>query len=114
MEQLTTEIRNQQWLQMIQDQKSSGLTVKDWCLENHISENCFYYRQHKLRMAAAGMVSQFVEITRSAGSRQLSQHLENQNINSAASIVSGKVVIGLSNQASEELIRRIVRVLNAQ
>ena len=114
MEQLTTNIRNQQWLQMIRDQKASGLTVKDWCREQHISENCFYYRQHKLRLAAGDMVTQFVEITQPAGSRQVSPHLDNLNINSAASIVSGKVVIGLSNQASEELISRIVRVLNAQ
>ena len=40
--------------------------------------------------------------------------LENLKTNSAASIVSGRVVVGLSNQASEELISRIVRVLNAQ
>lgn len=114
MDQLTTEVRSQQWLQMVRDQKASGLTVKDWCREQHISENCFYYRQHKLRLAAGDMVSQFVEITQSAGIKQLPQHLDNLNMNSAASITSGKVVIGLSNQASEELISRIVRVLNAQ
>jgi hypothetical protein len=55
-----------------------------------------------------------VEITQPAENKQLSSHLENINIDSAASIISGKVVIGLSNQASEELISRIVRVLNAQ
>ena len=114
MDQITTNVRSQQWLQMIRDQKTSGLTVKDWCREQHISENCFYYRQHKLRLSAGDMVSQFVEITQPAGGRQLSPHLENLNIDSAASITSGKVVIGLSNQASEELIARIVRVLNAQ
>ena len=114
MEQLTTNVRNQQWLQMIRDQKASGLTVKDWCREQHISENCFYYRQQKLRLAAGDMITQFVEITQPAENKQLSSHLENINIDSAASIISGKVVIDLSNQASEELISRIVRVLNAQ
>lgn len=114
MDQLTTEIRSQQWLQMVRDQKASGLTVKDWCREQHISENCFYYRQHKLRLAAGDMVSQFVEITQPVGVKQLPQHLDNLNIDSAASITAGKVVISLSNQASEELISRIVRVLNAQ
>ena len=114
MDQLTTNVRSQQWLQMIRDQKASGLSVKAWCREQHISENCFYYRQHKLRLAAGDMVTQFVEITQPSGDRQLSLHHENLNINNAASIISGKVMIGLSNQASEELISRIVRVLNAQ
>ena len=110
MDQLTTNVRNQQWLQMVQDQKSSGLTVKDWCLENHISENCFYYRQHKLRMSAAGLVSQFVEVKQ----QPAAEHHENFIHNSAARISAGNLAIDLFNQASEELISRIVRVLNAQ
>ena len=114
MDQLTTNVRSQQWLQMVRDQKASGLTVRDWCREQHISENCFYYRQNKLRHAAGDIASHFVEITQPADGKQFPQYLENQNINSAASIASGKVVVSLSNQASEELISRIVRVLNAQ
>ena len=114
MDQLTTNVRSQQWLQMIRDQKASGLTVKDWCREQHISENCFFYRQRYLRRCAGEALPQFVEIQQPIGGGQLSPHLENQNIDSAASIISGKVVISLSNQASEELISRIVRVLNAQ
>jgi len=111
MDQLTTTVRHQSWTQMIQAQKASGLSIKQWCLENHISENCFFYRQRRLRDCAGEALHQFVEI------QQIDDtpYLENSNNdNSVAQIVAGRVVIGLSNNASEELISRIVRVLNAK
>ncbi len=111
MDQLTTDVRSQLWLQMIRAQKESGLSIKAWCLENNISENCFYYRQRYLRRCAGqALTGQFVEIQQPAAA----PHHDNFIHNSVASIVSGKVVIGLSNQVSEELISRIVRALNAQ
>ena len=113
MDQLTTNIRSQQWLQMVKDQKSSGLTVEAWCRENNISKHAFYYRQHKLREEAGKVLSHFVEIQAPQAETVPDQkYLE--NLNSAASISCGKVVIGLNNHASEELISKIVRVLNAQ
>ena len=113
MDQLTTNIRSQQWLQMVKDQKSSGLTVEAWCRENNISKHAFYYRQHKLREEAGKVLSQFVEV-RAPQAHAVPDQKYLENLNSAASIACGKVVIGLNNHASEELISRIVRVLNAQ
>ena len=113
MDPLTTNIRRQQWLQMIKDQKSSGLTVEAWCRENNISKHAFYYRQNKLREEAGKVLSHFVEVQAPQPEAKPDQkHLE--NLNSAASITYGKVVIGLNNHASEELISRIVRVLNVK
>ena len=113
MDQLTNNIRNQQWLQMVRDQKQSGMTVEAWCRDNNISKHAFYYRQHKLREEAGTVLSRFVEVQAPQASSYPDQKYLD-NINSAASVTCGNVVIGLSNQASEELICRIVRVLNAQ
>ena len=110
MDQLTTTVRNQSWLQMIKDQKSSGLSIKQWCIENHISENCFFYRQKKLRESAGNALQMFIEVPKPDDR----PHLENSYNNSAAQIVSGNVVIEINNNASEELIDRIVRVLDAK
>ncbi len=109
MNQLVTQIRTQQWIAMIREQRSSGLSVKSWCAEKHISENCFYYRQHRLREIIGSEIPEFVEIHQpdAPAARNI------ENINSAATIRSGKVKIDLNNSASEELIARIVRVLNA-
>ena len=95
---------------MLKEQKSSGLTIRDWCRENNISTHCFYYRQQKLRERAGEVLTHFVEIQQP----QAATHLENIENNSAAQISAGSIVIGLNNNASEELIGRIVRVLNAQ
>lgn len=111
MDQLVTTFRDQQWLAMIQDQKQSGLSIKAWCRENGISENCFFYRQHKLRQRIGSALPTFVEIKPSAQPVP-EQNLENQN--RVASIHIGNVTVVLSNQASGELIRNIVEALHAQ
>ena len=36
MDQSTHEIRVREWSQIIQDCNASGLTKKEWCLQNHM------------------------------------------------------------------------------
>lgn len=45
----TNELRLAQWADIIKEQKQSGLTVKDWCSQNGITKDAYYYWQHKLR-----------------------------------------------------------------
>ena len=45
MEQSTHEIRLKEWSKIIQDCYTSGLTQKEWCMQNHINEKSFYYWQ---------------------------------------------------------------------
>ena len=110
MNELVTTARNQQWLAMIHQQKQSGMSVSRWCKENGISENCYYSRQQKLREIFGSRFPVFTEIHPPVQDRQ--PHLD--NLYSAASINAGPVTIRLTNEASEELIARIVRVLYAQ
>lgn len=37
------------WTPIIQKCKNSGMTVKDWCVENDINEKRFYYWQRRVR-----------------------------------------------------------------
>ena len=76
MDQLVTSFREKQWLAMLNEQKQSGLTVKDWCSENGISENCFYYRQHRLRERIGSALPTFVVIKPPAEITE-ERHLEN-------------------------------------
>jgi len=109
MHQLVAQVRTQQWIAMIREQRASGLSVKSWCAEKKISENCFYYRQHRVREIIGNEIPEFVEI------HQPDQpSVENiENLTVTAIIRSDKVQIDLSNSASEELIARILRTLNA-
>ena len=43
------QIKLQEWLERFQNQASSGLTVKDWCLQNDISLHTYNYWKHKLK-----------------------------------------------------------------
>lgn len=109
MHQLVAQVRTQQWITMIREQRASGLSVKSWCIEKHISENCFYYRQRRIREIVGNEIPEFVEIHQPDHSAAENPN----NITTTAVIQSGRIQISLSNSASEELISRIMRNLNA-
>ena len=111
MNPLVLTVRQQSWIDMIRQQKQSGLTIKSWCEENHISENCFYYRQQKLRESAGSSYPVFAEV-KAPGSHREAAHFE--NFNSTAVITSGRIAVGISDTTSAELIAKIVRALNDQ
>jgi transposase-like protein len=48
----TSQIRMRNWVAVIRDQKTSGLTIKDYCQEHGLSENAYYYWLRKSRRAA--------------------------------------------------------------
>lgn len=52
------EYQLQQWSGMLQERKESGLSVKDWCLEQGISEHSYYYRLRRLRQMACKALEQ--------------------------------------------------------
>ena len=43
---------------MLQKQKESGLSVKEWCQEQGLAEHTYYYRLRKLRQAACVALEQ--------------------------------------------------------
>ena len=48
----------QEWSGMLRQRKESGLSVKDWCLEQGISEHSYYYRLRRLRQMACNALEQ--------------------------------------------------------
>lgn len=58
------------WQQRIQECMSSGLSVKRWCKENHVSPPSFYYWKNRLKKEAketsAKTMPVFVEVTPAA------------------------------------------------
>ena len=44
--------RTRQWVKLLQVANESGLSRRDWCEKNNISENSFYYWQRKIRRLA--------------------------------------------------------------
>lgn len=42
-------VKYAEWNAMVESCQSSGLPVRTWCQENHLSSKTYYYRLHKLR-----------------------------------------------------------------
>lgn len=57
----TMQIRTRQWASIIQDCRSSGLKVDDYCEQHSLSRNAYYYWQRKVKEAALSQAG-FVEI----------------------------------------------------
>ena len=60
--QVRNEHRRQQWTQIILECQNSGLSNKEYCRQNGISEKAYYYWLRKLRSAAAESIPQIVEV----------------------------------------------------
>ena len=48
----------QLWSGMIRERVESGQSIRNWCRENGISENSYYYRLKKIRQAACQVMEQ--------------------------------------------------------
>ena len=46
------EVKLTQWNALVQECMSSGLKVKDWCQQNNVSKDAYYYWLRKVREAA--------------------------------------------------------------
>ena len=62
------EYRSNQWMQIIQDRNQSGLTIREYCRQNGINRNAYYYWLRIIRHQAmeegkaANQHQEFVEI----------------------------------------------------
>ena len=52
MNQMSTPLNDEHWLNLITQCRSSGLTDRQWCIENGIPVSTFYYHVRALRKKA--------------------------------------------------------------
>ena len=52
MNQMSTTLNDEHWLNLITQCRSSGLTDRQWCIENGIPVSTFYYHVRALRKKA--------------------------------------------------------------
>ena len=60
--QVRNEYLKQQWAQIIRECQSSGLSNKEYCRQQGISEKTYYYWLRKLRSEAGEGIPQIVEV----------------------------------------------------
>lgn len=59
MDRITHDIRRSNWLEILNQsrQRPAHTTIKQWCLDNGISEKSYYYWQRKFRQESVAQVS---------------------------------------------------------
>lgn len=107
--QLTKEIRNNKWAEIIMAASKSGLTKSEFCKQNGISRKTFYNYQKKLGLELYEAATQaheapFVEVPVSS-SVQLSSNV------TAAVIHTSDLTIEISDAISESTLMSIGRMI---
>lgn len=114
MDKITQEVRLANWTNLIQDCLSSGLSKKQWCLENQVNEKQFYYWQRRVReevykgqvsAAEPKQVTTFVEVP------PLSKIEGPLPSNPSAQIRVNGCTIEIADSASDIFIRRLLGAL---
>lgn len=103
MQESTKEVRLAQWSEMIIARNNSGLSVRDWCRQNGISEKTFHYRQKKVREQLYGEIcgEGFAEIG----------YARTASFVPAAVLKTGNITLELSNEVTAELLEKISGML---
>ena len=46
---IKTDLLMREWSEMVRECRSSGLTVKEWCINNDVNIKTYYYRLKRVR-----------------------------------------------------------------
>lgn len=115
MDNITHEMRLMQWAPIVRECRSSGMTVKSWCLENNINEKQFYYWQRRVREEVYETLKK-TEIQDQPNFVQLPAPVDpsrNTSVFMADMIVHiGNNMLELSNNVSEELLSKVLKVIS--
>ena len=115
MEQSTHEIRVNEWSKIIRDCCTSGLTKKEWCVQNHINEKSFYYWQRVIRketlakypLPQSDVQTTFVELPSPKFSAEAP-------MNDPAAIIrlTGGITVEITEAASSVFIRQLIKAVS--
>ena len=113
VQKVVQDVRLQEWVNIIQEQKASGLSVRAWCRENDIGQGRYYYWLNKLRKATLEQFPEelkettFVPIEAPVAITGIS----NTNTSSSITIRKGDISIELGNDTPLSTITTILEVL---
>ncbi|MDD4565833.1 MAG: hypothetical protein PHE79_10215 [Eubacteriales bacterium] len=114
---IKTQMHMQEWAKLIDARQDSGLTIKQWCQQNNVSETQYYYYLKKLRLATCEALpgkqqeeTQFALVPKQARS--------NSSLIAGASnirITLSNEVVEIGDGANEAQVKSTLEVLlNAQ
>lgn len=102
------QVRMNGWAAMVKQRNESGMSVKEWCAANGITQHTYYYRLRQLRKGALEeMKSLNTETTLQFHKVEKNKAADGVGIR----IRRGETVIEIDNQASDSLLAFLKEVL---
>ena len=112
---MTSKIRKENWIKIIEERNRSGLSVKEWCFQNHINETSYYYWLKKIRASIINESSEqetaFVPLIPIKQKKICTVDAPDYKAASTIVIKSGDVIIELGCSTPEEMVVNLVRAL---
>lgn len=111
---IKTEYNLKQWHLIIQDCRNSGMKVYDWCKQNNVNRNSYYYWYKKVREAACeALVESNVSVPSSFASVPMNvMEPINDVYQGALNISIGKAKIEVTENTSPDILRMVLEVLS--
>ena len=102
------QVRMNSWAAMVKARNESGMTIREWCKANDMTESAYYYRLSQLRHSALKTMSEsseenetsFVQIRKPESTSGVSVRIRH-----------GETVIEIDNNANESLLSFLKDVL---
>lgn len=120
----TKQIKHQyhlsKWMPIVQECRTSGMTVKAWCLENNVNEKQFFYWQRRVREELCTSVQvpekehkQNPTIFAQLPIQDNHKGTPQSNLFKPDLVISiGDYRLELANQTSHELLEAVLKVLH--
>ena len=112
---MASKIRTENWVKLIEERNRSGLSIKEWCFQNRINETSYYYWLKKIRASIINESSEqettFIPLIPINQKKICTVDALDYKAASTIVIKSGEIIIELGNNATEEMIVNLVRVL---
>lgn len=109
------EIKMNQWIEIIRECRSSGQSVRSWCIEHDVNDKSYYYWLKKIRIAACNSLpvdpersNQIVPLK----IRELKQEAEVSSKQVAAIVIRlNSAIVEIQNGATDSVIENTLRVI---
>ena len=112
------QIHLNEWAARFSDQKSSGLTVRQWCEQNNFSIHTYNYWKHVLKEELASQILPNIvpvplpEIqTQTLSVPAANSCLTNRPIRATAKLTINDMSIGFDSDISEDFLRTIIKAV---
>lgn len=121
MDQITHQVRLANWTKIIEQcsNRPPGTTVKQWLIENGISDKSYYYWLRRVRQSAYSSMDIELPAVAAPTTKPAVAFAEipvlertNSSFKADATISTGSLMIGISNSISDSLLEKLLKAVD--